>query len=74
MIDIAQQVIQYYLESGKIPTKNELIINDTSLFEKRGNIFVTLYKNGNIVGSSGNVVEIENDLVNELIKNTIYAL
>lgn len=74
MLDIVKQVIKHYIESGKIPTKNELIINDTSLLEKRGNIFVTIYKNGNIVGNSGNVVEIENDLVNELIKNTIYAL
>lgn len=74
MLDIVSQVIKYYLENKKIPTKNDLIIKDASLLEKRGNIFVTIYKNGNIVWNSGNIVEIENDLVNELIKNTIYAL
>lgn len=74
MLDIVSQVIKYFLEHRKIPTKNELIIKDNSLLEKKGNIFVTIYKNGNIVWNSGNIVEIENDLVNELIKNTIYAL
>lgn len=74
MVDIVKQIIKYYLEFQKIPTKNELDIKDLSLLEKRWNLFVTLYKNGNIVGNSGNVVEIENDIVNELIKNTIFAL
>ncbi|MDD5770297.1 MAG: AMMECR1 domain-containing protein [Candidatus Gracilibacteria bacterium] len=74
MLDIVSQIIKYYLETSKIPTKNELVIKDKSLLEKKGTIFITIYKSGNIVGNSGNIVEIENDLVNELIKNTIFAL
>lgn len=74
MINIVKQTLQYFLNSGKIPTKNELIITDTSLLQKKATVFVTLYKNGNIVGSSGNVVELENDIVNELIQNSVYSL
>lgn len=69
-----KQTLQYFLSNGKIPTKNELIITDTSLLQKKATVFVTLYKNGNIVGSSGNVVELENDIVNELIQNSVYSL
>jgi AMMECR1 domain-containing protein len=67
-------VIQYYLEKNIIPTQNDLNIKDPSLLEKKWNIFVTLYKNGNIVWNSGNIVELEKNIVNELIQNTIYAL
>lgn len=74
MINIVKQTLQYFLNNGKIPTKNELIITDTSLLQKKATVFVTLYKNGNIVGSSGNVVELENDIVNELIQNSVYSL
>lgn len=74
MLDIVLQVIKYYIETTKIPSKNDIEIKDTSLLEKRWNIFVTIYKNWNIVWNSWNVVEIENDLVNELIKNTVFAL
>lgn len=74
MLDIVEQVIKFYLENGKIPTKNDLDIKDLSLLKRKWNIFVTIYKNWNIVWNSWNIVELENDLVNELIKNTIYAL
>lgn len=74
MINIVKQTLQYFLSNGKIPTKNEIIITDTSLLQKKATVFVTLYKNGNIVGSSGNVVELENDIVNELIQNSVYSL
>ena len=74
MIDLVKQIIKYYLVEKKIPTKNELDINNTSLLEKKWNLFITIYKNWNIVWNSWNIVEIENDLVNETIKNTIYAL
>lgn len=74
MINIVKQAIWFYLTNGKIPTKNEIIVTDSSLFQKKWTIFVTLYKNGNIIWSSGNVVELENDIVNELIQNSIYSL
>lgn len=74
MLDIVEQVIKFYLENKKIPTKNDLDIKDLSLLERKWNVFVTIYKNWNIAWNSWNIVEIENDIVNELIKNTIYAL
>lgn len=74
MISIVKQILKYFLTHQKIPTKNELIITDTSLLNKKGTVFITLYKNGNIVGSSWNVVELENDMINELIQNAVTAL
>lgn len=74
MLNIVKQTLKYYLENGKVPTKNELVITDPSLLQKKATVFVTLYKNGNIIGSSGNVIELENDIVNELILNSVYAL
>jgi hypothetical protein len=35
MLDIVEQVIKFYLENKKIPTKNDLDIKDLSLFEKK---------------------------------------
>ncbi len=74
MIDIVLQIIKHYLDFWQKPTKNDISIKDENLLNSRWNIFVTIYKNGEIVWNSGNVVEIENDLVNELIENTIWAL
>lgn len=80
MIEIAKQSIRYYLTNGKIPTKSEIIISDNSLLEKAWSLFITFYKNWNIVWSSWNIIETEKDnwvknsIVEELILNSIYAL
>ena len=74
MLDLAKQIINFYITKNKIPTKNDLDITDNTLLERKWNLFVTIYKNWNIVWNSWNIVEIENDIVNELIKNTIFAL
>lgn len=74
MIDLVLQIIKFYLENNKKPTKNDLIISNKELLESRWNIFITIYKNADIVWNAWNVVEIENDLVSEIIENTIWAL
>lgn len=74
MIEIVQQTLEYYLKNKKIPTINEITLKNTALLKQESEVFVTLYKNGNIIGSSGNVVKIENSVVHELILNTIAAL
>jgi len=73
MINTVKQVLKYYLENKKEPTKSELKIEDTSLLERKWSIFITFYKGWNIVWNHWNIMEIENDLVNEIIKNTIWA-
>lgn len=73
MLDIAQQTLKYIIIHKQAPTKNELQIWDQTLLEKKGNVFVTLYKNGEIVGSSGNFSELENNVVHEIIAATLSA-
>lgn len=74
MIEIAKQTIDYFLKFKKEPDIKDLDIKDTSLLERTGNIFVTIYLNWEINGSSGNIKEIETSIASEVIKNTINAI
>lgn len=80
MLNIALQSIKYYLENNKIPSKNEIDIKDTTLLSKTWSLFITIYKNWNIVWSSWNIKEtLKNDnspnsIVDEIILNSIFAL
>lgn len=73
MIDIAEQTLEHYFTKFLAPKPNELIIKDLSLQEKAWNVFITLYKNGEVRGSAGNIKEIEENLVAEITGNTIEA-
>jgi len=73
MLSIVKQTLHILYTQGRVPTTEELQISNPVLLSKKGTLFVTLYKNGNIIGNSGNVVEIEENIVQELVKNTIYA-
>lgn len=73
MIDIAEQTLEFYFSKFIAPKPHEIIIKDTSLQGKTGDIFVTLYKNGEVRGSAGNIKAIEDSLVGEIISNTIQA-
>lgn len=74
MLDLAKQIIRFYLEMWQKPLKTDLVINDETLLTKRWNVFVTMYKNWDVIWSSGNVVEIETDLVNELIEACVWCI
>lgn len=74
MLDITQQIIDFYYKNFKSPDLSDLDIKDKSLLEKRASIFVTLYISWIIKGSCWNIKEIEENIVLELIKNTIWAL
>lgn len=74
MIEVVVKTLEYYLAHLKEPKLSELSIQDVSSFEKPGSVFVTLYKNWEIRGSSGNIKEIEANLAGELIKNTFAVL
>lgn len=74
MIEIVNQVLKYYLTYKKTPSLDLIEISDQKFLQNKASLFVTLYKNGEIVGSSGNVVEWNNSVATELILNTIFAL
>jgi AMMECR1 domain-containing protein len=48
MLEIVQQTIDFYTKYLKTPDIKELKIENPSLLNQKGSIFVTLYKNGEI--------------------------
>ena len=74
MLEVVIQTIQYYFKYLRAPSANEIEISNKTLFSIPWCIFVTLYKNGEIRWAGGNVKEIEQNIVEETIKNTIEAL
>lgn len=73
MIAIAEATLNHYFTKFLAPSIEEILI-DEGAQAKRGCSFVTLYKNGQIRGSAGNIKEIEKNLGEEIIKNTMQAL
>lgn len=74
MLDIVQQTIEFYTKYLKTPTIQDIDIKDTSLQEKQWCVFVTLYKNWEIRGWAGNIKELKENIVEEIIANTVEAL
>lgn len=73
MIDLVKQTLDFYLKYQKEPQLTEIKVTNPELLTTRGSCFVTLYKNGEIRGSGGNVKEVEASLAQEIIKNSIAA-
>ncbi|MDD2871844.1 MAG: AMMECR1 domain-containing protein [Candidatus Gracilibacteria bacterium] len=74
MLSTVKQTIDFYTKYFKTPKLEDLKIENNSLLETNGSVFVTIYKNGQIRGSSGNIKEIKATLAEELIENTIQAI
>jgi hypothetical protein len=52
MISIVKQTIDFYTKYFKTPSIDDLKIEDNNLLERKGNIFITIYKNSEIRGSA----------------------
>ena len=74
MLDIAKQTIEFYFKNFRAPSVDEIDINNKLFLDKTWSIFVTIYISGIIKWSSGNIKEIENNIVLEIISNTMSAL
>ena len=74
MISIAKQTIEYFTKYQKAPRVDELTLDNPSLLESNWSLFVTIYQNGQVRWSSGNIKEIKQNLVEEIIENTIWAI
>jgi len=75
MLYIVKQIIDYYYyENLNKPKIEDLKIKNSDLLNKSGSVFVTLYLDWIIKWSSWNIKEIEENIVLELIENTISAL
>ena len=74
MKEIVEQVLKEYFLKMREPKLEELQLWDTPLLQTAGCCFVTLYKNGEVRWSAGNVKEIHPNLALECIANTMQAL
>ena len=74
MIDLVKQILVYYFKHHKIPTTNDLNIEDKTLLKKKWSVFVTFYKSWEIRWAAWTVKELKNNIIEELIDNTISAL
>jgi len=73
MKNLTEQILKFYFEKMREPKLEELNIAQESLKEKWC-CFVTLYLNGEVRGSAGNIKEIHASIAEELISNTMQAL
>lgn len=74
MLDIVKQIIDFYYKNFNKPKVKDLEIKDKDLLNKSGSIFVTLYLDWIVKWSSWNIKEIEENIISELIENTVWAL
>ncbi len=74
MKNIVKQIIDFYYKNFTAPELKDLKIEDKNLLERKWSIFVTLFLDGLVIWSSWNIQPIEDNIVLELIKNTIEAL
>lgn len=73
MKEIVQQILDIYFKNMRQPTLWELSIG-TEINQEKGCCFITLYINGEVRGSAGNIKEIHGNIVEELLDNTMQAL
>lgn len=74
MIEIAKQVINFYIKNIRVPKIFDINIENSPLINEKISCFVTLYYKWEIRGSSWNIKEIKENAVSEIIENTIFAL
>jgi len=73
MKEIVSQILTEYFAKMREPKLEELDIDEKLTWET-GCCFVTLYINGEVRGSAGNIKEIHTSIAQELISNTMQAL
>lgn len=73
MKEIVQKTLAFYFQKMRQPEITELWI-DMQNYSEKWCCFVTLYLDGEVHGSAGNIKEIHSSLAEELVSNTIAAL
>lgn len=71
---IAHRVLESYLGEKKILSPDELGLTGTPYETSKDSVFVTLYRDGKIIASSGRVGPKKTSTALELIENTLYCL
>lgn len=71
--EFVEQILKTYFTKVREPKIEELTVPET-LANAKWNCFVTLYLNGEVHGSAGNIKETKTSLAEELLENTMHAL
>ena len=71
---IARKVLETYVHEKKILTIEELGLATDPHLERKDIVFVTVYRDGNVIASSGRVALKKANPVLELIENTLLCL
>lgn len=71
---IVSDTLEFYFSKMKKPRIEDISSMPEEILQKKGCAFVTLYLDGEVHGSAGNIKEIENSLGEEIISSTIDAL
>ncbi len=74
MKELIAQILDIYFKKLREPKVEELQDIQDALITEKWCCFVTLYLNGEVHGSAGNIKEISDSLAHELIANTMHAL
>jgi len=74
MHNIARKILETYLGEKRIPTIEELGLAGSEHEKTKQISFVTLYKNGKVIASSGRIHLKKPNTLFELIENTLFCL
>ena len=70
----ARKILETYLMEKKIPTIEELGLAGSEHEKTKNLVFVTLYKNGSVIASSGRIHLKKPNTLIELVENTLFCL
>ena len=71
---VSRKIIETYLNEKKILTIPELLLSGSEYLDTKHLSFVTLYKDGRVIASSGRVHIKKENTILELIENTLFCL
>ena len=74
MHHVARKILETYLGEKRIPTIEELDLSGSEHETTKQISFVTLYKNGKVIASSGRIHLKKPNTLFELIENTLFCL
>lgn len=74
MLSIVKQTIEHFLKTWKKISLVDLKIENKNLLNEKISCFVTIYKNWEIRWSAGNIKELKDNSIEELVENTFFAI
>ena len=69
-----RKVLVTYLSEGRIPTLSEIGLGESEYSRTKDPVFVTLYKDGRVVASSGRIHAKNENSAKEMVENALLCL